>query len=394
MAKQSSRGAVLFLSVSARFFMVRNRRWVSGGQDPAGSVADGVAWSPSSIQPVDDVEPIRHSECSEKHEGARGEGDEATRSDFDATKGVFASRGGAGSRPQASCETRAVLDTLGEDDETYPTIKAALQKTEVQAQERPISEQTRITKMFISRKQKKVEQTRLETEKTKEVLSRAQTEQVEQEALSADGERMLEALHAKEKVLPPFTIPQPSITPNVQAEFSRLQGIIDSVQQELAHLRCGERLSHTLPDDDATTGWQIFLTRKPRWDHRAQIVGSTGHTTQHQCDCDEPPKHGSIWITRRQSRGSEPSWATKIVVTTARHLSAIQRWLLFRWTHTGISSPQFLSSMMGTQKAWQRFPSGGGGDTVSSSRVEQERGQPFGNLMKWSSKQSSSPERA
>ena len=28
----------------------------SGGQDPAGSVADGVAWSPSSIQPVDEVE--------------------------------------------------------------------------------------------------------------------------------------------------------------------------------------------------------------------------------------------------------------------------------------------------------------------------------------------------
>ena len=102
---------------------------------------------------------------------------------------------------------RAVLDTLGEDDETNPTIfKAALQKAEVQAQERPISEQIRITKMFISRKQKRVEQTRLETEKAKEVLSRAQKEQVEQEALLADGERRLEALLAKEKVLPsPFS---------------------------------------------------------------------------------------------------------------------------------------------------------------------------------------------
>ena len=146
---------------------------------------------------------------------------------------------------------RAVLDTLGEDDETYPTIKAALLKAEVQAQERPISEQIRNTKMFISRKQKKVEQTRLETEKAKEALSRAQTEQVEQEALLADGERRLEALLVKEKVLPsPFTVPQPAITPNVQAEFSRLQGIIDSLQQELARLRCGEHLSHTLPDDD------------------------------------------------------------------------------------------------------------------------------------------------
>ena len=67
-------------------------------------MGSGRVWSPSSIQPVDEVEPIRHSECSEKQEGARGEGDEASRSDFEATKGVFASRG-AGSRPQASCES-------------------------------------------------------------------------------------------------------------------------------------------------------------------------------------------------------------------------------------------------------------------------------------------------
>ena len=101
--------------------------------------------------------------------------------------------------------------------------------------------------MFISRKQKKVEQTRLETEKAREALTRAQTEQVEQEALLADGERRFEALLGKEKVLPsPFTVPQPAITPNVQAEFSRLQGIIDSLHQRTR----GEHLSHTLPDDD------------------------------------------------------------------------------------------------------------------------------------------------
>ena len=50
---------------------------------------------------------------------------------------------------------------------------------------------------------------------------------------------------------------------------------------------------------------------------RVQIVGSTGHTTQLQCDCDEP-NHGSIWIARRQSGGSEPSRATQIVVATSR----------------------------------------------------------------------------
>ena len=33
--------------------------------------------------------------------------------------------------------------------------------------------------------------------------------------------------------------------------------------------------------------------------------------------------------------------------------SALQRWLSPRWIHTRISSPQFLSSMMVTHKAWQ-----------------------------------------
>ena len=228
---------------------------------------------------------------------------------------------------------RAVLDTLGEDDETYPTIKAALQKAEVQAQERPISEQIRITKMFISRKQKKVEQTRLETEKAKEALSRAQTEQVEQEALLADGERRLEALLAKDKVLlSPFTVPQLAITPNVQAEFSRLQGIIDSLQQELAHLRCGEHLSHTLPDDDddmvadlphkkTKVGRQtppVISGCAPRtwsesrlWDPQAIQRNSSVIAMNRQ-------NHWSIWIARRQSWGSKPSRAAKIVVATSR----------------------------------------------------------------------------
>ena len=44
----------------------------SGGQDPAGNVADGVAWSPSSIQPVDEVEPIRHSRMFRKQDDRRG----------------------------------------------------------------------------------------------------------------------------------------------------------------------------------------------------------------------------------------------------------------------------------------------------------------------------------
>ena len=40
---------------------------------------------------------------------------------------------------------RTVLATLGEDDEASSTIKAALQKVEVQTQERPVVEQIQST---------------------------------------------------------------------------------------------------------------------------------------------------------------------------------------------------------------------------------------------------------
>ena len=40
---------------------------------------------------------------------------------------------------------RSVLATLGDDDEASATIKDALQKAEVQAQERPVSEQIKST---------------------------------------------------------------------------------------------------------------------------------------------------------------------------------------------------------------------------------------------------------
>ena len=49
--KQSFRRCQLFLSVSAPILHGEESTMGSGGQDPAGSVADGVAWSPSSIQP-------------------------------------------------------------------------------------------------------------------------------------------------------------------------------------------------------------------------------------------------------------------------------------------------------------------------------------------------------
>ena len=53
---------------------------------------------------------------------------------------------------------RSVLATLGDDDKASATIKAALQKAEVQAQERPILEQIKSTQLYIGRK--RVEQAR------------------------------------------------------------------------------------------------------------------------------------------------------------------------------------------------------------------------------------------
>ena len=219
----------------------------SGGQDPAGSVADGVAWSPSSIQPVDEVEPIRHSECSEKREGARGEGDEASRSD--ATKGVFAFRGGAGSRPQASCETSRSFGHVGRGRRDVPDHQDSSSEGRGPGPGTPNYRADQGHQDVCSSAGNKRRSSR--PRRRRRVLSSAQTEQVEQEAPLADGERRLQALLAKERFC------------RRRSQFHSLQshrtsrqssagckGIIDSLEQELAHLRCGERLSHTLPDDD------------------------------------------------------------------------------------------------------------------------------------------------
>ena len=52
---------------------------------------------------------------------------------------------------------RAVLETLGKDDEMYDTLKASLRKAEMKAQEPPLSEQIRASRAFIGRKLKRVE---------------------------------------------------------------------------------------------------------------------------------------------------------------------------------------------------------------------------------------------
>ena len=104
----------------------------------------------------------------------------------------------------------------------------------------------------------------------------------------------------------------------------------------LLHRRCRKLIRIIAPDNKPANTQQrssrsadltVQLSVVVRREHlsqslevmvRVQIVASTGHTTQLQCDCDEPPNHASISIARRQSEGSEPLRATKIVVATSR----------------------------------------------------------------------------
>ena len=106
---------------------------------------------------------------------------------------------------------QAVLETLGEDDEMYHTIRAELKKAEVRAQERPVTDQS--TKLFVERK--RVEQARVATIKAREVL----------EAAIAGEQRLTEL--TKEKAIPsPFTVDVSAVSPDIQAEFSRMKDTI------------------------------------------------------------------------------------------------------------------------------------------------------------------------
>ena len=131
MAKQSFRGAVLFLSVSARFFMGRNRRWV---------LEDKIQ------QAVWQTVLRRPRPPSNRWTKSNPFATQKAQKTMKAPEGKAMKQPGQTSTPprvflppeeaqeaarKRVVKLRAVLDTLGEDDETYPTIKAALQKAKV-----------------------------------------------------------------------------------------------------------------------------------------------------------------------------------------------------------------------------------------------------------------------
>ena len=72
-----------------------------------------------------------------------------------------------------------------------------------------------------------------------------------QEALLTGGEKRLAGLQEKEKTMQsPFIVPEPMVVPHVQAEFSRMQEMIDGLQKELAILRGAQLPCSILVEED------------------------------------------------------------------------------------------------------------------------------------------------
>ena len=66
----------------------------------------------------------------------------------------------------------SALRTVGEDDETFPTLMAALKKAQSQAQERPIPDRIAPTRSFLERSEKRVEDARRAVGRAKEELAK------------------------------------------------------------------------------------------------------------------------------------------------------------------------------------------------------------------------------
>ena len=72
---------------------------------------------------------------------------------------------------QRVVKLEAILATLGEEDEIYPTLLAALKKAQSKSQERSVSDRISSTKSFLLRSQKRVEQARQVAVKAREALA-------------------------------------------------------------------------------------------------------------------------------------------------------------------------------------------------------------------------------
>ena len=156
----------------------------------------------------------------------------------------------------------SALRTVGEDDETFATLMAALKKAQSQAQERPIPDRIAATRSFLERSEERVEGARRAVGRAKEELVKAEALVEKEDALYKDGQQRLRQLLEEEKAMPLPFAPPPVPSAGVATEISRMQATIDSLQAELTRLRVGEPAQ--VPAKTSPR-WVCHMPRKPGW---------------------------------------------------------------------------------------------------------------------------------
>ena len=121
------------------------------------------------------------------------------------------------------------------------------QKAEAQAQERPVSEQSKST-FYTGRKEKRVERT-----PGRDPGSARKSCGNPAGAGGVLGVKLLTALQEKERIMVPAS---------VHAELSRLQSVIDGLQKELSSFRSGQAVQFS--GSTTTTWWWICATKDRR----------------------------------------------------------------------------------------------------------------------------------
>ena len=261
-------GVILFLLCNPTRHGSQSKICV-GGRSPTGGVAHNIARSKAAIFEVGQV-IARKFEAGSSQTGKApkqfGQSSTTPRVSFSPEEVMVAAR-------SRVVKLRSVLTTLGDDDEASATIKAALQKAEVQAQERPVSEQIKSTQLYIGRTEKRVEQARQAVIVAREALDKVLAIQQEQEAMLADGVKRLTELQEKERSLPsPFAVPEPTVPASVQAEFNRLQSVIEGLHKELSAFRVVMQCTSVVSKTTTTTWWWICVTRNPRWAQKPPLA--------------------------------------------------------------------------------------------------------------------------
>ena len=202
-------------------------------------------------------------------EEVRGEGAEALWSVFDDTPSFPFTRRSDGRRTQSSAEAPISSCHVGRRRRGIGDNQGRSPESRGQAQERPVSEQIKSTQ-FVGRTEKRVEQARQAV-----IVARrsAGAIQQEQEAMLADRVKRLTELQEKERSLEsPFAVPEPTVPASVQAEFNRLQSVIEGLQKELSSFRSGHAVHFSGVEDDDDDMVVDFRHKKSKVDPKTPLA--------------------------------------------------------------------------------------------------------------------------